>query len=153
MFLQCVKQFRFMTGLLVSALPGFFRLFDASSHQFHIGHDEFQIDGLHIPFGICGTFHVDHVLIIEAAYHMNDGIRCPDIIQEFVSQTFSLGCAFHQSGNVHKLDDGVCFLLRMIHVCQIIQSCIRHRHHAHIGLDGTERIVCRFCTGVGDCIE
>ena len=97
------RTWRIQTGFFISALPCFLRFFNAASHQFHIGHDQFQIDGLHIPLGIRGAFHMDHVFIIETAHHMDDGVRRTDVVQKLIAQTFSLGCAFHQSGNIHTV--------------------------------------------------
>ena len=84
---------------------------------------------------------------------MDNGIRLPDVGQELVAQTRALAGTLDQTGNVHKLDDGRRLFVRLIHLGQLVQPLIRHRHHAHIGVDGAERIVCALCAGVGNGIE
>ena len=85
--------------------------------------------------------------VIEAADDMNNGIHLTDVGKELVSQTFSLGSAFDQAGNVHKFDDGRSGFFGMIEVRQKLQTGVGNGHDSHIGVDGAERIVGGFRTG------
>ena len=97
--------------------------------------------------------HVHDVFIVEAAHHMDDGVRAADVLQELVAQSRALAGALHQAGNVHELDDGGRFLVRLIHLRQLVQPRIRHGHHAHVGLDGAEGVVGALRPGVGNGVE
>ena len=85
---------------------------------------------------------MDDIVIIKATHHMHDGIRLPNIPEKLVSEAFSLGCPFHKSRNIHKLDYRRGNLLGMIKVGKKLQALIRNRHHAHIRVDGAEGVVC-----------
>ena len=69
---------------------------------------------------------------------MDDGIGLANIGQELVAKARTLTGALHQTGDVHELNDRRGLFIRLIHLSQLIQPRIRHRHHAHIGLDGAE---------------
>ena len=87
----------------------------------------------------------DHVGILEAADHMDDGVHLADIRQELVAEALALGGALYQAGDIHKLDDGRCDFLRIVQSRQLSQPRIRHRHDTHVGIDGAERIIGGFC--------
>ena len=99
------------------------------------------------------TVHMNDIVILKAANHVHDCRNLPDMTQELVSQSFSFGRTFHQACNVAEFDGGVNGLLRIINIVQHLQSLIRNRHHAHVRLDGAERIVRRFRTGLRNRIE
>ena len=61
---------------------------------------------------------MDHVGILEAAYHMDDGVHLTDIGQELVSQALALGGALYEACDIHEFDDRRSGLFRMIKVCQ-----------------------------------
>ena len=84
---------------------------------------------------------------------MDDSISHTDVAQEFVAQALALGCTLDQAGNVNKLNDCRGGLLGVIHLGQLVQTVVRHCHHAHIGVDGTERIVGALSTGIGNSIK
>ena len=86
-----------------------------------------------------------HVGIFEAAYHVYDSVYFTDVGQEFVAQTFAFAGAAHQTSNVNEFDDSRCGFCGVIHFCQFCQSFVRHSYDAHVGVDGTEGIVCCFC--------
>ena len=84
---------------------------------------------------------MDHIRIFKAAYHMNNGIHFTDISQELISQTFALGCALYQTGDIHKFNDSRSDLLRIVKVSQKLQSFIRYGNHTHVWINGTKGIV------------
>ena len=84
---------------------------------------------------------------------MDDGVGAADVLQELVAKARALTGALHQAGDVHKLDDCRSFFVRLVHLRQLVQPCVRHSHHAHVGLDGAERIVGALSPSVGDGVE
>ena len=96
---------------------------------------------------------MDDIIIIKATHHMHDGIRLPNIPEELVSEAFSLRSPLHKSRNIHKLDYRRGNLLGMIKVGKKLQTLIRNRYNAHIRVNGTEGVVCRLRTGLGNGIK
>ena len=84
---------------------------------------------------------------------MDDGIDLTDIGEEFISQTLALGSALDQTRDVHELDDGRSDFVRLIHLGKLVQTMVRNSNGADVRLDGTEGIVCRLCTGIGNGIK
>ena len=96
---------------------------------------------------------MDDVIIVKAAHHMDDGVGHADVAQELVAQTLAAGGTLDQTGDVHKLDDSGGGLLGVVHLGQLVQTVVRHRHHAHVGVDGAEGVVGALGAGVGDGVE
>ena len=88
---------------------------------------------------------------------MDDGVRVADVGQEFVAEPFAFRRPFHQPGDVHDLDRGRDHPFGIVDLRQfdkpLVQPLIRHGHHAHIGLDGTERKVRRLRLRIGQAVE
>ena len=141
-----------MEKLLVP-LGGLLCLVNAPVHHLHIGHDQLQVNGVHVPDGVGGALHVDDVLVVEAADHMDDGIGHTDVGQEFVAQSLALGGALYQTGDVHKLNDCGGGLFGVVHLGKLVQPVVRDSHHAHIGVDGAEGVIGTLGAGVGDRVE
>ena len=85
---------------------------------------------------------------------MYDSIHLTNVRQKLVAQSLAFAGTAHQSGNIHKFHDRRRCLCRIVHFGQRIQPRIRHRRHAHVGINRTERIVrSRGCAGLGQAIE
>jgi hypothetical protein len=91
--------------------------------------------------------------VLKAAHHVRYGIHLPDVGQELVAQALPFRGTGHQAGDVHELDGGRHHLLRLRDVGDAFEAFVGHRHDAHVGLDGTERVVLRLDAGVGQRIE
>ena len=141
-----------MQKLLV-ALAGLGVLVDAALDHLHVGHDQLQVDDADVAGGVAAALHVDDVVVVKAADHMHDGVRLPDVGQKLVAQALALGSALHQTGDVHELDDRRGFLLGLVNFRQLVQTGVRHRDHAHVGVDGAEGIVGGLRAGVGDGVK
>ena len=156
---QALEDLGLMEELLVTALGQLRGLLGPAAGDLQVRHDELQVDGLDVPQGVhrhvgAGVrHHVHDVLIVEAAYHMDDGVRAADILQKLVAKARALGGAFYKARNVHELHHGGSLLLGLIHLSQLVQPLIRHRHHADIGLDGAEGVVGALRSGIGDGVE
>ena len=95
----------------------------------------------------------DDIGIIEAADDMDDGIGIADVAEELVAETFSLRRALDETRNVHELDRGGGVFLRLVHLREIVQPCVRHGDNADVRLDRAERVVRRLRPGVCQRIE
>ena len=73
--------------------------------------------------------------------------------KEFVAQSLALGGARNQPCNIHKFDHSRGDLLGLMQLGKPGKPLIRHGNHAHIGVDGAERIVVRRHTGIGNGIK
>ena len=93
------------------------------------------------------------VLVVKTADYMDDGVRAADVLQKFVAQARTLAGALDKARNVHEFDDRRSLFVRLVHLSQLVQPCIRHRHHTHIGLDGAEGVVSALCPGIGDGVK
>ena len=94
-----------------------------------------------------------HILIVEAAEHMNDGIGLANVGQKLITQTLALACALHQAGNVHNLDGGRHDALRVNEFGKFIEAFVRNGDYAHIGFDCTKWKVCRLSLSVRQTVE
>ena len=158
MLRQRLEHLHLMKELLV-ALGGLLGFVNTALDHVQIRHDQLHIDGLNIPHGIYGhvgagvRHHVHNVFIVKATDHMDDGIGLANIGQELVAKARTLTGALHQTGDVHELDDRRGLFVRLIDLCQLVQPCIRHCYHAHVGVNGAEGVVGAFSTSVGDGVE
>ena len=99
------------------------------------------------------TLDVGDVVILEAAHHLDDGVRLPDVAQEGIAQSFSLAGAPHQTGDVHKFLGGGQNPLGIHDGRQGRQAGIWHVHDPGIGLDGAEGVVGRSRPSAGKSVE
>jgi hypothetical protein len=88
---------------------------------------------------------VHHVLVVEAAHHVDDGVGLADVGQELVAQAFTLGGPGDQAGDVDELDDGGLHLLRLDDLGEGVEARVGHFDDAHVGLDGAEGSSRRRC--------
>ena len=84
---------------------------------------------------------------------MDDGVGTADVLQKLVAEARSLTGSLHQTGDIHKFDDGRGLFIGLVHLRQLVQPLIWHGHHAHVGFDGAEGVVGALGTGVGDGVE
>jgi hypothetical protein len=118
-----------------------------------VGQAELGLDHFDVRDRVDLAGHVDHVLVVEAAHHVHGGVGFADVRQELVAQALAGAGAGHQAGNVDELDDGGHHALGIDDRAQLGEPRIGHFHHAHVGLDGAERIVFRCDAGLGQRIE
>ena len=141
-----------MLELLV-ALQGFRGLLHPALDHLQVRHHQLHVDDVDVPPGVRAALHVNDVLVVKAADHVDDGVGLPDVGQELVAQALPLGGPLHQARDVHKLNDCRGGLLGLIDLSQLIQPLIGDGDHAHVGVDGAEGVVGRFRPGVGDGVK
>ena len=96
---------------------------------------------------------MDHVVIVKAAHHMDDGVGHADVAQKLVAQALAPAGSLHQTGNIHKLNDRRSGFFRVVHLSKLVQPVVGDGHHTHIRVDGAEGIVGALRAGVGDGVE
>ena len=153
MLLQLGEHVHLPQELLVTALAGLLSLVNAALNHFDVRHDQLHIDDLNVAEGVGGAFHMGDIGIFKASDHVDDGIGGADVAEELVPKTFALGGALYQTCNIDELDDCGGVLLGLVEIGQPVESFVRHGNHTHIGVDGTEGIVVRRNTCVGDGIK
>ena len=85
---------------------------------------------------------MDHVAVVKAAQHVDDGVRLADVAQELVAQALAFRSALHQSGDVHNLDRCRHDAARMNQLGQAVQPLVGDGDDTHVGLYGAEGEVC-----------
>ena len=103
MRLYAFEELHLGQQLLVAGLAVLFGLLDALVHGIHVSEDKLYVYGLHIADGVYRAVHVDYVLVLKAAHHMDYGVHLPDMGKELVAQTFAPVCAAHKAGYIHEL--------------------------------------------------
>ena len=146
------EKVHLMLKLLIT-LQGLRGFFHPALHHLQVRHHQLHVDDVDVPPGVRAALHVNDVLVVKAADHVDDGVGLPDVGQELVAQALALAGALHQSGDVHEFDDRRGLLIRLIHLRQLVQPVVGHGHHAHVGVDGAEGIVGALRAGVGDGVE
>ena len=114
---------------------------------------QFGIDGINIFCRVNTAGNVNNVIIVKAADNVADSFCFTDVGQELVTQTFTFGGAFHQTGDIDEFHGGRQNTLWFYDFRQCIQAGIRHRYHAGVRLNCTERKVRRFNTCFGQRVK
>jgi hypothetical protein len=70
------------TRLLVLAVDGFF-------DRAHVGQRQLGLDHFDVVHRADLAGHVDHVVVFEAAHHIDDGVGFADVRQELVAQALA----------------------------------------------------------------
>ena len=99
------------------------------------------------------ALHVRDVAVFEAAHHLDDGVRLPDVAEEGVAEALALAGPPDQSGNIHKFLSRREDSLGSHDPCEHRQPGVGDVHHARIRLDGAEGIVRRGRAGAGKGVE
>ncbi|MCY1535036.1 hypothetical protein D9M68_704240 [compost metagenome] len=122
-------------------------------HSGEVGQAELGEDDLDVGDRVDLVGDVDHVVVFEAAHHVDDGVRLANVGEELVAQAFTRAGSGHQAGDVHELHDGRHDALGRDDLCELLQARIGHFHHAHVGLDGAEGVVFGGDAGLGQRVE
>ena len=124
------------------------RFIDTPLDQLNIRKDQFQIDGFYISFGIYAAFYMNDIVVIKAAYNVDDCVDFADIGQEFIAQPFSFGSAPDKPRDIDKFYRCRRVFFRLLHLGKDIQAFIRHGDNANVGFYCTKRIIGRLRPGV-----
>ena len=61
---------------------------------------------------------MNDIRILEASYHMDDGIHLTDVAQELVTQSFTLRSTLYQTCDIYEFNHSRGHFLGMIHLSQ-----------------------------------
>ena len=134
-------------GLLVVALGLLLERSDTLFEAVEVGQHQLGLDGLDIGNRVDLALDMGDVRVLEAAHHMGDGIDLADVGQELVAEAFTAGRAAHEAGDVHEGEARGDDLCRAGDACEPVEPVVRHRHVAHVRLDGAERVIRGLCRG------
>ena len=86
---------------------------------------------------------MDDVAVLEAAHDMGDRVALADVGEKLVAEPLALRRAADEAGDVDEGQPGRDDLLRAGDLGQDVETRVRHRDLADVGLDGAKRIVGR----------
>ena len=145
MFLDFLKEIKLFGSFLIHTCSlGYFC--NSSFKNFDIRENQLKIDRLDVAKRINTSVYVNDIRIFKAAHYMYDCIYFTDICKELVAKTLTLGCTLYQTRDINKFDNSRCHLLRVVKISEQFQSFVRNSNHTDVWVDGTERIVCGFCS-------
>src|SRR5262245_26345227 len=84
---------------------------------------------------------------------MRNRIRLADVSEKLVTETLAFRCARDETRDVYELHGGWDHLLRMNDLRKLVESRIRHRHHACVRIDRAERKVLGGDSRLGQRVE
>ena len=131
----------FELGILVGSLRRTFQLGQAVFQMLDVGQHQFDLDRLHVGNGIDLAGHVDHVGILEAANHLQDGVDLTDVREKLVAEALALARPLHDARDVDQLEGGGDHLLRRDVFGDLREAAVGHAHHPLVGLDRAEGVV------------
>ena len=85
--------------------------------------------------------------VVEAADDMCDGVGGADVSEELVTETFALGSAFDQAGDVDELHGGGDEGFWLDELGDFGEAGVGDGDDSSVGVDGAEGIVCRLSFG------
>ena len=140
-------------GFLVAALGHLADAVCPFLYRVHIGQAQFRIDDVYVTDRVDGARYVRNVAVFKAADDFGNGVGFTDVAEEFIAQAFALGGTGYEAGNIDETRYRRNGTFRMIHICQDLNACVRYFDDAYIRFNRAERIVSRFCSGLGNCIK
>ena len=119
----------------------------------HVDQRQLGIDDLDVAQRIDTAGNVNHVVIGEAAHHVQHGVGFADVGEELVAQPFPLGGAGDQPGDIDELGDRRHDALRLDDLRQLVEALVGHFDDADRRIDGAERVVLSGDAGLGQRVE
>ena len=147
------QQFAQFDVVLVTALGAFVRALHAFLHRIQIGQRQFGIDGLDVRQRIDAAGDMHDVLVLEAAHHVGDVIHLADVGEKFIPQSFALGRAGHEAGDVHEFDRGREDFFGFGDLRELLQARVRHLDDTDVRVDRAEGIILRGDARLGERVE
>ena len=92
--------------LVAAGFGGFLAFLDAALHGLQVFELQLGVNDLFVTHRVHASVHMHHVLVVEAAQHMDDRVRLADVSQELVSQSFALAGSLDQTGYIDDLHGG-----------------------------------------------
>ncbi|OPZ43199.1 MAG: hypothetical protein BWY94_01930 [Actinobacteria bacterium ADurb.BinA094] len=137
---QRLEHLELALGRLVAAARRLAGLVQAALDQFRIAEHQLGLDEVHVVPGIEPLAHVRDLRVVERAHHLRHGVDAADVGEEAVAESLATARPFGEARDVDEVDGGVDLLRRLKHLVQSVQTRVRHRHDATVGLRRRERI-------------
>mmetsp|Transcript_24982 Transcript_24982/g.57743 ORF Transcript_24982/g.57743 Transcript_24982/m.57743 type:complete len:419 (-) Transcript_24982:19-1275(-) len=102
---------------------------------------QLEVDDLGVAHGVDRAVDVDHVLVVEASDHVDDGVALSDVSEELVAEALSGGRALHQAGDVDELEGGGNDLHAFVDFFQDLEPRIGNFDDSDVRFDGAKRII------------
>ena len=141
--LDQIERLLGLLRLLADALGLLLQRVDALLQAVQVGEHQLGLDRLDVGDRIDAALDMGHVVVLEAAHHMGDGVDLADVGEELVAEALALRGAAHQARDVDERQPRRHDLLGLGELRQRVEPRIGHRHLADVRLDGAERIVRR----------
>ena len=83
------------------------------------------VDNLLVLHGIDGsTALAHHIVVVETADYMDDGVALTNVAQKLVAQSLALGGTLHQTGYIYNLAGGGHNAAGVYYLCQTGESVV-----------------------------
>ena len=139
--------------LVAAHLGNLLHALDAVLHRLEVLQLELRVDDFLVAHGVYRTVHVYDVAVVEAAEHVDDGVRLADVAEELVAEAFAFRRALHEARDVHDFHRGRHDASGVDQLGEFRESFVGHGDDAHVGLDGAEGEVGRLCLGITQAVE
>lgn len=110
-------------------------------HGVEIGEQKLGVDDVDVVQRVDAAGDVDDLRVREAADDVEDGVGLADMAEELVAETFTLGRAFDDAGDVDELHGGGDDRVGFDHGDDAIHARVRDLDDADVGVDGAEGVV------------
>ena len=122
-------------------------------HRLEVGQDQLGVHRLDVGTRVDPGVDVDDVFVVERAHDLADRIGLADGGQELVAEPLALRRPAYEAGDVHEGHRCRHHRCAVVERGQPLQPRVGHGHHAHVGLDGRERVIGRQRLVVGEGVE
>ena len=118
-----------------------------------IGEEEFGVNDVDVMKRIDAAGDVNDFRVVEAADDVTDCVGGADVAEKLVAETFALGCAFDETGDVDELHGCGDERFGLDEFGDFGEALIGHGDDAGVGVDGAEGIVGGLRLGRGEGVE
>ena len=136
------EHIQLQLGLLVTPSGGLLlHLLNTLFNGLQVFDLQLSVNDFLVTHRVHTAVNMGHIVVVEAAQHMDDGITLADVSQEFVSQSFTLRGPLHQTGNVHNLHRSRDNPTWVDKFSQAVKPLIGDCDDTNVWFDGAEREV------------
>ena len=96
---------------------------------------------------------MNDVRVIKRTHNLGDSVRLTNVREELITQALTLRSALHNTRNINERNSRRQNTLRTKNLSQTVQTRIRQVHHAHVRVNGRERVVSRQHGVAGQSVE
>ncbi|BAI64405.1 UDP-N-acetylglucosamine enolpyruvyl transferase [Rothia mucilaginosa DY-18] len=142
-----------LSGVTLLNLHSLLQTRNSVLQSLQVSQNQLSVNGLHIGGGVDLAVHVNDVRVIKRTHHLRDSVRLTNVREELVTQALTLRSALHNTRNINERNSRRQNTLRTKNLSQTVQTRIRQVHHAHVRVNGRERVVSRQHSVAGQSVE